>query len=243
MEANDSSDFTDENNNQTSIKAIDIQKKRTLLSKNSIGNKHLFNQQLPKKKSKSALHQFSSEITAREHFKDMTIVNQIEDLSYCCPVGGEHGCCLKHFVDDNGIINYENAVQYIKNCRVVSKEGSSSEIRDPIIINLFKSCIQDDTVRGEERIFVMDYLIPSPRNLLGRDNVVKCCRKAIFAVYGISEYEWKLTSSLLKKTENGNLQTLHHKPYSDATLHEYTHAEVAKVFKDNLNTEFPGDNY
>jgi len=77
MDANNSSDFTNENDNQISIKTIDIQKKRTLLSKSSIGNKHLFNQQLPKKKSKSALHQFSSEITALEHFKDLTIVNQV----------------------------------------------------------------------------------------------------------------------------------------------------------------------
>ena len=142
-------------------------------------------------------------------------------------------------VDDRNI-DYENAVQYIKNCRVVSKEGSSNEIRDPIIINLFKSCIQNDSIRGDERIFKMDFQIPSPRNLLGRDNVVKCCRQAVLTVYGLTEYEWKQTSSLLKKTVNGNLQSLHHKPYTDATLHEYTHAEVAEVFKNNLHTEFPG---
>ena len=116
---------------------------------------------------------------ARESFKDLKILNQIEGLAYCCPIGGPHGCCLKHFVVDDRNIDYENAVQYIKNCRVVSKEGSSNEIRDPIIINLFKSCIQNDSIRGDESIFKMDFQIPSPRNLLGRDNVVKCCRQAV----------------------------------------------------------------
>ena len=214
--------------------------KRRVLSKSSIGNKHKFNQQLPKK-SKSTLHQISSELIAKEHFKDLKIINQIEDLGHCCPVGADLGCCLKHFVQDDGIIDYDRAVQYIKNCRVISKEGSSHEVRDPMVISIFKSCIQDDTIRGDERIFKMDYQIPSPLNLLGRDNAVKCCRKAVLVVYGLTDYEWKLTSSLMKSAVNGNLQSLHHKEYTDATLHDYTYAKVEEIFKNNLHTEFPGE--
>ena len=230
-------------------KNSDGQKKRSL-SKSTIGNQHLFNQQLPKKPAKSTLARISSELTARENFRELKILNQLEELSHCCPIiGGDHGCCLKHFVNANedgvsSTIDYDNAVQYVKNCRLVSKEGSLNDIRDPLIISIFKSCIQDDTIRGDERIFIMDYRIPSPRNLLGRDNVVKCCRKAVLAIYGISDYEWKLTSTELKSTLNGNLQTLHHKPYSDATLHEgCTHAKVKSIYENNLRTEFPGDYY
>ena len=201
-ENNNVSDCTDSKKNQEN------EKKRSL-SKSTIGNMHKFNQQLPEKPTKSTLARITSELTARENFKDLKILNQIEGLSNCCPVGGEHGCCLKHFVDKNGAINYENAVNYVRNCRVVSKEGSSNEIRDQVIINIFKSCILDDMIRGEERIFKMDYQIPSPQNLLGRDNKVKCCRNAVLIVYGLTDYEWKLTSSLMKTAENGNLQTLH----------------------------------
>jgi hypothetical protein len=245
----DSSHILAEERNEKNSTSEDInkssgQKKRTI-SKSSIGNQHLFNQQVPKK-PKSTLARISSEIAARESFRDLKILNEIEDLYRCCPVGGEHGCCLKHFVvaDEKGgcTINYENAVQYVKNCRLVSKEGNSNDIRDPLIINIFKSCIRDDTIRGDERIFKMEYQIPSPQNLLGRDNVVKCCKKAVQVIYGISDHEWKLTSSLLKETINGNLQTLHHKPYTDAHLHlEYTHAIVKGIFKENLRTEFPGN--
>ena len=77
-------------------------------------------------------------------------------------------------------------------------------------------------IRGEERIFKMDYQISSTRNLLGRDNKVKCCRNAVLIVYGLTDFEWKLTSALMKKAENGILQTLHHKQYSGATLHDLT---------------------
>jgi len=224
-------------------KTSDGQKKRSL-SKSTIGNQHMFNQQLPKKPAKSTLARISSEITARENFMELKILNQIEDLSLCCPVGGQQGCCLKHFVNANGAIDYDNAVEYVKNVRLVSIEGSSHDIRDPLIISIFKSCLKDDTFRGDQRIFTMDYRIPSPRNLLGRDNVVKCCKKAVLVIYGISEHEWKLTSTELKASTSGNLQSLHHKPYSDATLHEdYTHAKVKEVFKNNLLTEFPGNHY
>jgi hypothetical protein len=88
---------------------------------------------------KSTLARISSEITARENFKELKILN---------------------------------AVEYAKNVRLVSIEGSSHDIRDPLIISIFKSCLKDDTFSGDQRIFTMDYRIPSPRNLLGRDNVV-----------------------------------------------------------------------
>jgi len=83
-----SSNIVDKSYDATS-KPCDIPKKRAL-SKHSIGNKHIFNQQLTKKpKSSSTLNKLSSEIIARESFKDLKILNQIEGLAYCCPIGGQ----------------------------------------------------------------------------------------------------------------------------------------------------------
>ena len=162
------------------------EEKKRKLSKHSVGNQHKFNQQLPKK-STTALNKISSELTLKEDFLDISILNQIESLANCCPIGREQGCCLKHFVDENtGLVDFEKAVSYVKNCRVPSKRCSNHDDRDPIIINIFKSCIQDDSIRGNERIFKMDYQIPSPRNLLGRDNSVKCCRAAILTIVSTS---------------------------------------------------------
>ena len=121
-------DSSEQNTNENSSSSISDGQKKRSLSKSTIGNQHLFNQQMPKKPAKSTLARISSEITARENFKELKILNQIEDLSLCCPVGGQHGCCLKHFVNANGAIDYDNAVEYVKNVRLVSIEGSSHDI-------------------------------------------------------------------------------------------------------------------
>ena len=206
-----------------------VQKK---LKSNSVGNQYKFNQQLPKKKKEISGIEFS----AKENLREIKIVNQMESLYQCCPIGGDWGCCLKHFVDENTKLpDYDRALQYVKENRVVSKEDSTAEIRDPLIISLFKSCISNDTFRGKERIFEIDYRIPSAANRFGRDNSIKCCLKAICAVYGISEYEWKKTSTAFKECAVGeNVTTLHHKPYTDKTLHNYSYEEAAQVFEDNV---------
>ena len=207
-----------------------VETSKRKLSSSSTGNHYKFNQQKPKKPK-----EWSAEVTAREDYQDIKIINQLDGLSHCCPSGGDWGCCLKHFLLETNIPDYERAVQYVRDNRIVSKEGSSHNTRDPMIISTFKNSISKETIRGQERIFEMDYRIPSPENLFGRDNTVKCCKKALWVVYGISEHEWKKTSSLFKECPRGqNVTTLHHKFYKDTTLHEYTHAEAAKVFEDNL---------
>ena len=208
-----------------------VETSKRKLSSSSTGNHYKFNQQKPKKPK-----ELSAEVTAREDYQDIKIINQLDGLSHCCPSGGDWGCCLKHFLlETTNIPDYERAVQYVRDNRIVSKEGSSHDTRDPMIISTFKNSISKETIRGQERIFEMDYRIPSPENLFGRDNTVKCCKKALWVVYGISEHEWKKTSSLFKECPRGqNVTTLHHKFYKDTTLHEYTHAEAAKVFEDNL---------
>ena len=82
----------------------------------------------------------------------------------------------------------------------------------------------------------MDYRMPSPTSLFGRDNAVKCCRKAIWTIYGVSEYEWRVASSRLKEVASGeNVLSLHHKSFTDdRTLHDYTYKEAEQVFNDNL---------
>jgi len=211
---------------------ISLAKKRKKLTSNSTGNRHKFNQQKPKKPKDN-----SSELNAREHMRDTEIINEIDSLSNtCCPNGGEWGCCLKHFIDkETDIPDYEKALKYVKENRIASKESCSHEIRDPMVISLFKSCIKSDSLRGGERIFTMDYRMPSPTGLFGRDNAVPCCRKAIWAIYGVTEHDWRKASSRLKEVESGqNLTSLHHRPFTDKTLHDYTYAEAAAVFEENL---------
>ena len=206
-----------------------VQKK---LKSNSVGNHYRFNQQLPKKKKDIS----GSQLTAKENYLEIKLVNQLESLGQCCPIGGEWGCCLKHFIDENTQLpDYERAVQYVKENRIASKDDSTDEQRDPLIISLFKNCISNETFRGGERIFEMDYRIPSTTNRFGRYNSIKCCRKTICAVYGISEYEWKKTSTAFKECAAGdNVTSLHHKSYTDKTLHDYTHEKASKVFEDNV---------
>ena len=210
---------------------ISIEKKRKKLTSNSVGNRHKFNQQKQKKPKDN-----SSELSARENLRDVGIINDLDSLSHCCPIGGDWGCCLKHFIDkDIDIPDYEKALKYVKENRIASKESCSNEIRDPMVISLFKSCIKSDSLRGGERIFEMDYRMPSPTSLFGRDNAVKCCRKAIWTIYGVSEYEWRVASSRLKEVASGeNLLSLHHKSFTDRTLHDYTYKEAEQVFNDNL---------
>lgn len=198
---------------------VSIEKKRKQLTSSSTGNQYKFNQQLPKKSK-----EISSELIAREHFQDIRIINDLDNLSHCCASGGDFGCCLKHFIDEkNNLPDYERAVQYVKDNRIASKDSASHEVRDPMIINIFKSSIKNDTIRGGERIFEMEYRMPSPSNLFGRDNTVKCCRKALQAIYGITEHEWRLASSAFKDVPFGqNVSSLHHKAYKDQTLHNYT---------------------
>ena len=210
---------------------ISLEKKRKKLTSNSVGNRHKFNQQKQKK-----LKDNSSELSARENMRDVGIINDLDSLSRCCPIGGDWGCCLKHFIDkDIDIPDYEKALKYVKENRIASKDSCSNEIRDPMVISLFKSCIKSDSLRGGERIFEMDYRMPSPTSLFGRDNAVKCCRKAIWTIYGVSEYEWRVASSRLKEVASGeNLLSLHHKSFTDRTLHDYTYKEAEQVFNDNL---------
>jgi hypothetical protein len=206
-----------------------VQKK---LKSNSVGNQYKFNQQLPKKKKEIS----GSELTAKENLREIQIVNQLDSLYQCCAIGGELGCCLKHFVDENTKLpDYDKALQYVKENRIVSKEASTAETRDPLIISIFKNCISNDTFRGQDRIFEMDYRIPSTTKRFGRDNSIKCCLKTIYAVYGISEHEWKKTSKAFKECAAGeNVTTLHHKPYTDKTLHDYSYEKAAQVFEDNV---------
>ena len=87
-----------------------IEKKRKQLSSSSTGNQFKFNQQLPKK-----LKEKSMESTARENLRDISIINDLENLSNCCPNGGDLGCCLKHFIDEsNNLPDYNRAVQTVK---------------------------------------------------------------------------------------------------------------------------------
>ena len=73
-----------------------LEKKRKKLTSSSIGNKKCkFNQQKPKKPKKDS----SIELSAREHLRDIGIINDLDSLSHCCPIGGDWGCCLKHFID------------------------------------------------------------------------------------------------------------------------------------------------
>ena len=97
-----------------------VQKK---LKSNSVGNQYKFNQQLPKKKKEISGIEFS----AKENLREIKIVNQMESLYQCCPIGGDWGCCLKHFVDENTKLpDYDRALQYVKENRVVSKEDSTA---------------------------------------------------------------------------------------------------------------------
>ena len=207
------------------------EKKRKQLSSNSTGNQHKFNQQIPKKPKEK-----SNELSVKENLRDIEIVNELDSLSHCCAIGGDLGCCLKHFInEENNLPDYDKALQYVKDNRIISKDRYSHEIRDPMIISIFKSSIKNDTIRGGERVFEMDYRMPSPNNLFGRDNTVKCCRKALWVIYGITEYEWRLASSTFKEVPFGqNVSSLHHKAYNDKTLHNYTYAEAEQVFNDNL---------
>ena len=209
-----------------------LEKKRKKLTSSSIGNKFKFNQQKPKKPKKDN----SIELSAREHLRDIGIINDLDSLSHCCPIGGDWGCCLKHFIDkETDLPDYDRALQYVKENRIASKDSCSNEIRDPMIISLFKNSVKNDALRGGERVFEMDYRMPSPTNHFGRDNAVKCCRKAIWKIYGVTEHEWRVASSSLKGVSVGqSLSTLHHKPFTDRTLHDYTFAEAEKVFNDNL---------
>ena len=77
--------------------------------------------------------------------------------------------------------------------------------------------------------------MPSPNNLFGRDNTVKCCRKALWVIYGVTEHEWRLASTTFKEVAFGqNVTSLHHKAYNDKILHNYSYAEAEQVFNDNL---------
>ena len=143
-----------------------VQKK---LKSNSVGNHYRFNQQLPKKKKDIS----GSQLTAKENYLEIKLVNQLESLGQCCPIGGEWGCCLKHFIDENTQLpDYDRAVQYVKENRIASKDSASHEVRDLMIINIFKSSIKNDTIRGGERIFEMEYRMPSPSNLFDRDRSI-----------------------------------------------------------------------
>ena len=82
-------------------KYVSISKKRKNLTSSSTGNRFKFNQQLPKKSK-----EMSSELTARENFKDIRLINDLDNLS-----GGDFGCCLKQFIDEkNNLSDYERAV-------------------------------------------------------------------------------------------------------------------------------------
>jgi hypothetical protein len=74
---------------------VSIEKKRKQLTSSSTGNQYKFNQQLPKKSK-----EISSELIAREHFQDIRIINDLDNLSHYCASGGDFGCCLKHFIDE-----------------------------------------------------------------------------------------------------------------------------------------------
>ena len=84
--------------------SISLEKKRK--NSNSVGNRHKFNQQKQKK-----LKDNSSELSARENMRDVGIINDLDSLSHCCPIGGNWGCCLEHFINkDIDIPDYEKAL-------------------------------------------------------------------------------------------------------------------------------------
>ncbi len=62
-----------------------LEKKRKKLTSSSIGNKYKFNQQKPKKPKKDN----SIKLSAREYLRDIGIINDLDSLSHCCPIGGD----------------------------------------------------------------------------------------------------------------------------------------------------------
>ena len=175
---------------------------------------------------------------------DALLEEIVVDMSYCCPKGGALGCIMSlcHSVAISEIV-HGVAVNYVKRCRSMGSNSSSTS-RDQFVMEKFRESLADDVVsKSGERAFVHTFSIPPTNGTLGAASRIDCCKKAFLTTFGLSEWDWRTCSKALKSTETGRVSSLHVRRWDDATVQEFTFAEAEEVFTRNLRVDNAGNEY
>ena len=233
------------------------EKKRKVIKSNARGNKHP-PRNARGKRPREAL------IREAKIISDCQIVDMIRSLDEACSCvvctpcnfsnqsnSNGNNCspkisCLRENFSIHIREDTEGLKEVIRSCRE-SLLNKDKEEKESAIIQLFK-----DTVRNGDEFFDFhadpeiaydDNGLPRYESALKRQkqafqheyklpgNIV-VCGPVFKAVYGISKYTWDMCSRALRF--NFDAVKISHKPYTDSTLHNVTHAEVRDIYANNV---------
>ena len=209
---------------ETSSEVNSAGKKRVY--ENSVGNTSILQQQ---KRGGAAAIEKKEFLKARDVADISDIVQSIKKLSNCCSKGKESGCLLAICTEEGRSTyqTFEAAGRLIYECRERTRLKTDHE-RQAFLQDKFRESTVSTIVKPNgQKEFVMCYKV----------NGSEVCKKGWATAYGFSVKALEKCSKVLKEAPTGKVHSLATKTYKDSHVHEYTYAETAQIFRENIPSE------
>lgn len=115
---------------------------------------------------------------------------------------------------------------FLKPSARAEKGGRDGDELDGFIQEKFRSVIVGDPVinKSGEKHF----------NLKWQHKEKELCRKSFCHLFALSHHRFDKCSKMMKDADSTYLSSLHHQPWKDDHVHDFTFAETEQLFKDNV---------
>lgn len=199
-------------------------KKRHAPYSNSVGNSSKLQQQ---KKGGAAAIEKVELLKDRCVDSPASILAVLSNLSNCCSGGGINGCLLNIHVGADGVVDYNAAIAMVRQYRNRMLLKTDHE-KQSFVQDRFRESILNEKVKTDGTTeYEMCYKI--------NDRIV--CKKGFSKAFGFTVKALEKCSKILKGAPTGKVYSLATKTYTDAHIHDYTYAETAQMFRDNIPGE------
>ncbi len=193
---------------------------------NSVGNTNKLQQQ---KRNGTAAVEKKEFSKARKVENVHDILKSLLHLSNCCSRGKESGCLIGISAGEGNstLQTYEAAVALVLECREKTRLKTEHE-RQAFLQDQFSQSIAATNIKANgKREFAMCYKV----------NGSEVCKKGWATAYGFSVKALEKCSKTLKEAPTGKVHSLATKTYKDSHIHDYTYAETAQMFRENIPGE------
>ena len=191
-----------------------------------------------------------------EEKSDLDLVNEIGTLKNCCVrCSANSNCIMKHFTvnvagSSSSRFDFTALCKFVRRyyCFIfilptyytypimllifvhlsarVEKGGRDGDELDGFIQEKFRSVIVGDPVinKSGEKHF----------NLKWQHKGKELCRKSFCLLFALSHHRFDKCSKMMKDADSTYLSSLHHQPWKDDHVHDFTFAETEALFKENV---------
>ena len=191
--------------------------KRRKLYANSVGNTRsslLAEQRVSKETIKNNL-------ISKPKLGMISAAASLLSLKDCCDKGGEQGCIINHFINDEPAISW--FLQQREKTRLLQKDELDTFLQEE-----FRRCIRKEIINSDGEItFKMKWAIED----------VLLCKSSFAECYDTTPYKLESISKALKLTPSRRVKSTRIRGYTDKTIHPYTSAQIAQIFRENLSVD------